>query len=90
MEFITRFDAEPEFWQFLSGLKFQDVVTELVQNELDAEAKHTRMALAPKVLLARGTVNQLMATAGSGFLTCVVQVNLYLPSAFVSVLRIMD
>jgi hypothetical protein len=43
-EFITQFDAEPEFWQFLIGLKYEDIITELIQNELDAEATHTRIS----------------------------------------------
>lgn len=42
--FITRFDAEPEFWQFLSGLRHEDIITELIQNELDADSTHTRIA----------------------------------------------
>jgi hypothetical protein len=54
MEFVTRFDAEPEFWQFLSGLKFEDVITELVQNELDAEAQHTRICFGAESLTCEG------------------------------------
>src|SRR5260370_23684605 len=41
--FITRFDAEPEFWQFLSGLRHEDIITELIQNELDADSTRTRI-----------------------------------------------
>ena len=54
MDFITRFDAEPEFWQFLSRLKFDDVIAELVQNELDAEAKHTRISFGADSLVCEG------------------------------------
>lgn len=39
--FIARYDAEPEFWQFLNGLTHEDLISELVQNELDAESTRT-------------------------------------------------
>ena len=39
--YIARYDAEPEFWQFLNGLTQEDLISELVQNELDAESTRT-------------------------------------------------
>lgn len=35
-EFIQRFDAELQFWQFLRGLHFDDLIVELIQNGGDA------------------------------------------------------
>ena len=39
--YIIRCDADPEFWQFLNGLARDDLITELIQNELDAGANRT-------------------------------------------------
>ena len=41
VEYVQQFDSVPEFWQYLCGLKLDDLVAELVQNELDAKAIHT-------------------------------------------------
>ena len=41
--YVTQFDAEPEFWQYLGGLRREDIITELIQNELDADSTHTRI-----------------------------------------------
>lgn len=42
-EFVTQFDAEPEFWQFLNGLTHEDIITELVQNDLDENSTETKI-----------------------------------------------
>jgi len=39
--YIQQFDSVPEFWQYLRGLRSDDLVAELVQNELDANSTHT-------------------------------------------------
>ena len=52
--YITRFDAEPEFWQYLNGLSHADLIVELVQNELDARATHTRIAFEADRLISEG------------------------------------
>src|SRR5947209_8158132 len=52
--FITRFDAEPEFWQFLSGLTRRDIITERIQNELDADSTKTTITFAPNCLSCVG------------------------------------
>ena len=36
-DFVQKFDAVPQFWQFLGGLRFDDLIIELIQNELDAK-----------------------------------------------------
>ena len=32
-EFVQRFDAEPQFWQFLRGLLSDDLIVELIQKK---------------------------------------------------------
>ena len=39
--YIARDDAEPGFWQFLNGLTHEDLISEPVQDEFDADS--TRM-----------------------------------------------
>lgn len=53
-EFVQRFDAEPQFWQFLSGLHADDLIVELIQNDLDAKASRTSIAFTPDRLICRG------------------------------------
>ncbi len=40
-EFVTRTDTVPELWQFIAGLRADDLVAELIQNELDAGSTET-------------------------------------------------
>ena len=40
-EFVTRTDVVPELWQFILGLRPDDLVAELIQNELDAGSTRT-------------------------------------------------
>ena len=37
MTFVQQFDSVPQFWQFIRGLRFDDLLVELIQNELDAK-----------------------------------------------------
>jgi len=53
IEFITQYDAEPEFWQFLNGLNYEDIITELIQNDLDAGATHTCITFNSRGFLLR-------------------------------------
>ena len=53
-EFVQRFDAEPQFWQFLSGLHADDLMVELIQNDLDANASRTSIAFTPDRLICQG------------------------------------
>ena len=54
LEFVQRFDAVPQFWQFLRGLRFDDLIVELIQNELDANASHTSITFTPDRLVCQG------------------------------------
>ena len=53
-EFVQRFDAEPQFWQFLSGLHADDLIVELIQNDLDANASRTSIAFTTDRLICQG------------------------------------
>ena len=46
IEYIQRFDSVPEFWQYLRGLKSDDLIAELIQNELDANSTHTAIVFS--------------------------------------------
>lgn len=52
--YVQRFDAVPQFWQFLRGLRFEDLIIELIQNDLDANATHTTIAFRPDRLVCQG------------------------------------
>ena len=52
--FVTQFDEVPQFWQFIRGLRFEDLLVELIQNELDANASRTSISFAPDRLICRG------------------------------------
>ena len=53
-EYVQQFDAEPQFWQFLSGLHADDLIVELIQNDLDANASRTSIAFTPDRLICQG------------------------------------
>ncbi len=52
--FVQQFDAEPQSWQFLRGLRSEDLLIELIQNELDANASRTCVAFQPGRLICQG------------------------------------
>src|SRR5260370_13465156 len=52
--YVTQFDVEPQFWQYLNGLAHRDLVVELVQNELDASATHTCIACERDRVVCQG------------------------------------
>ena len=53
-EYVQRFDAEPQFWQFLRGLRSDDLIVELIQNDLDANASCTSIAFTSDRLICQG------------------------------------
>ena len=52
--FVQRFDDEPRFWQFLRGLRSDDLIVELIQNDLDANASRTSITFASDRLICQG------------------------------------
>jgi hypothetical protein len=53
-QFVQQFDEVPAFWQYLQGLSPDDLITELIQNELDARSTHTRIVFHPDKLICEG------------------------------------
>ena len=53
-QFVQQFDVVPQFWQFLKGLSLDDLIIELIQNELDANATRTQIVFHPDRLVCRG------------------------------------
>ena len=54
MTFVQQFDSVPQFWQFVRGLRFDDLLVELIQNELDANASRTSITFTPDRLICQG------------------------------------
>ena len=52
--YVQKFDSVPQFWQFLKGLRTDDLIVELIQNDLDANAKHTFISFEPDRLVCQG------------------------------------
>ena len=52
--FVQLFDSVPQFWQFIRGLRIEDLLVELVQNELDANATRTSITFTPDRLICQG------------------------------------
>ena len=52
--FVQKFDSVPQFWQFLKGLQTDDLIAELIQNDLDANAKHTSISFELDRLVCQG------------------------------------
>ena len=52
--YVQRFDREPQFWQFLKGLRSDDLIVELIQNDLDANASHTSITFTSDRLFCEG------------------------------------
>ena len=59
LNFVQQFDHEPQFWQFISSLDFDDIIVELIQNELDAGASHTHIDFQSDRLVCRGDGNKV-------------------------------
>ncbi len=54
VEFVLNTDQAPEFWQFLNGLRGDDLLVELIVNELDARSTHTEIRFEPDRLVCVG------------------------------------
>ncbi|RYE57580.1 MAG: hypothetical protein EOP18_02530, partial [Rhizobiaceae bacterium] len=52
--FVLNTDQAPEFWQFLNGLRGDDLLVELIVNELDARSTHTEIRFEPERLVCVG------------------------------------
>lgn len=52
--FVLELDAVPETWQFLNGLRRDDLIAELLQNELDAGSTCTRIRFDSDKLICEG------------------------------------
>ncbi len=52
--YVTKFDVVPDFWQFLNGLKSDDIIAELIQNDLDAGAEQTCIIFTENRLICEG------------------------------------
>lgn len=53
-EFVLKTDQAPEFWQFLNGLRGDDLLVELIVNELDARSSRTEIRFEPNQLVCLG------------------------------------
>ncbi len=53
-KFVLHTDQAPEFWQFLNGLRGDDLLVELIVNELDARSSHTEIRFEPDRLICIG------------------------------------
>ncbi|MEP2185645.1 hypothetical protein, partial [Roseibium sp.] len=60
-EFVLHTDQAPEFWQFLNGLRGDDLLVELIVNELDAHSSHTEIRFEPDRLICTGNGDQIDA-----------------------------
>ena len=54
VEYVQHFDVVPQFWQFLTELRFDDLIVELIQNELDANASRTTITFYADRLVCQG------------------------------------
>ncbi|MBI0477025.1 hypothetical protein D9601_16865 [Sphingomonas sp. MA1305] len=52
--FVLETDQAPEFWQFVNGLRGDDLLVELIVNELDAKSSHTTVEFGPDRLVCSG------------------------------------
>ncbi|MBZ9998520.1 MULTISPECIES: hypothetical protein [unclassified Mesorhizobium] len=53
-EFVLKTDQAPEFWQFLNGLRGDDLLVELIVNELDARSSRTEIRFQTDQLVCLG------------------------------------
>jgi len=53
-EFVTESDFVPDFWNFLLGLKREDLIAELIQNDLDQRATRTVISFERDRLVCEG------------------------------------
>jgi hypothetical protein len=53
-KFVLETDEAPEFWQFLNGLRGDDLLVELIVNDLDAHSPATEIRFEPDRLVCAG------------------------------------
>jgi hypothetical protein len=53
-KFVLETDEAPEFWQFLNGLRGEDLLVELIVNELDAHSSKTEIRFEQDRLVCAG------------------------------------
>ena len=53
-EYVQQVDVEPDFWQFLIGLRADDLISELVQNDIDAGASKTKITFEEDGFVCEG------------------------------------
>ena len=53
-KFVLQTDQAPEFWQFLNGLRGDDLLVELIVNELDARSTRTELRFEADRLVCEG------------------------------------
>lgn len=53
-EFVLETDQAPEFWQFLNGLRGDDLLVELIVNDLDARSTRTEVRFEAERLVCVG------------------------------------
>ena len=54
LEFVTEADWVPDFWQFLLGLKPEDLIAELIQNDIDQGATRTVISFERDRIVCEG------------------------------------
>ena len=54
IEYVQLFDSVPGFWQYIRGLRFNELVAELVQNELDANSTYTQIKFGFDQMICEG------------------------------------
>ena len=54
VKFVLNTDQAPEFWQFLNGLRGDDLLVELIVSELDARSTHTEIRFEPDRMVCAG------------------------------------
>ena len=53
-KFVLETDEAPEFWQFLHGMRGDDLLVELIVNDLDARSPRTVIRFEPERLVCAG------------------------------------
>lgn len=69
-EYTIRYDADALFWQVLNGLRQDDLISELIQNELDAGANRTLIHFGERGFFCEGEAYPSMLTVGNGSRSC--------------------
>ena len=79
-EFVQQTDIGPEFWQFLRGIRNDDLLIELIQNELDANSLHTSIIFLPDRLVCTGDGECIDEAVGRGSVSYAERATKWKPS----------